>query len=738
MWTGKKSLYLTEVGHDFWYVWKKNYWLPVLFLILFLILIPFSTAGLPGDSMFNLEYTHDQVKYRFFHESVRIPVMAGAVAMGVVCGLTLFRFLLNKRDTTMFLSLALTRRRMYINRAAAGCLTCAVSLAVPMLVSLKLNRMAVGAYPCQVRDCLYLIWGLCVLSLTGFFITAAACMISGTAAEAVIYTAGILAAPGMLFFSVNLLAKQFYWGNSMGVTGWLGTGLIRESLAGQLEWLNPVLFFRKELEVHSVFIRPNEDPVPPDLLPGVLAGWTVVMILLAVLACILLKRRKAENAGISGANPVLSEIMIALTALLVFSLAVTFLGEFSVVLGLVFAYGLFAAVHLFWRKSFFVCRFRKRRVLISGGDAALDCTLVCLAFVFFLPQRCGRLLEEPENFTEAEVSFVGSPDYLYEAAAGTSSRGYYVVSSRKLTDPEDIALAAEIQKAFLDSGKQEMELQEDPFSETVVPYDIRFSYTCADGKEYSWYYDRASMTQLKAMLSLEDSPEVRENQRRVFTDELSDPERVVWANEAYRTGEVYLTDSLYQNTWELSLDEAGRRELLEALAEDVGNQSLDDRYFPEKTAAGVLMFTRNAEYDLTYYSYHLDNAFIYLTDEFTNTIAFLEKYGLMEYVSTKPEIETILLQEFDPYASVNGLQAPFSMYFKAYRADSENEFLIQKDFGSPIVVTNQERIEALRQAMHNNYFMGDGGYLAAVKLKNSENWVYEFIPYPQAPAFLLR
>lgn len=66
MWTGKKSLYLTEAGHDFWYVWKKNYWLPVLFLILFLILIPFSTAGLPGDSMFNLEYTHDQVKYRFF------------------------------------------------------------------------------------------------------------------------------------------------------------------------------------------------------------------------------------------------------------------------------------------------------------------------------------------------------------------------------------------------------------------------------------------------------------------------------------------------------------------------------------------------------------------------------------------------------------------------------------------------------------------------------------------------
>ena len=40
--------------------------------------------------------------------------------------------------------------------------------------------------------------------------------------------------------------------------------------------------------------------------------------------------------------------------------------------------------------------------------------------------------------------------------------------------------------------------------------------------------------------------------------------------------------------------------------------------------------------------------------------------------------------------------------------------------------------------MHNNYFMSNGGYLAAVKLKNSDTWVYEFIPYAEAPAFLSR
>lgn len=738
MWTGKRSLHLTEAGHDFVYVIRKNYWLLILFLILFLVLIPFSTAGLPGDSMFNLEYTHDQVKYRFLHESVLIPTMIAAVLMGVICGISLFRFLLNKRDTTMFLSLALTRRRMFINRAAAGCLVCVISLAVPLLLSLGLNRMAVGAYQCQIRDCLYLIWGLCVLSLVSFFVTAAACMFAGTVAETLVYTAGLLAAPGMLFFSVNLLAKEFFWGNSWGVTDWLGTNQIQESLMSRFEWMNPILFFQKELQTHYIFVRPNENPVPPALQPGPLIGWMIVMIALAVLACFLLRKRKAEAAGISGTNPVLSEIMIALTALLVFSLTVTFLGNFSVALGLLFGYGLFAVVHLFWRKSFFSYNLRKKRVLGSGVCQALIPTVICLVFAFFLPGRCENFLEKTDQFVQAEVSFVGSPNYLYETAAGTSSRGYYVVSRLELTEPEDMERMAEIQKSFLDSGKREMALNEDDFSQTVVPYDICFTYTDAAGKEYTWYYDRASMEQLESLLSLEDSSRVRESQQQVFTETLSDSEDIIWANEAYRTGSVYLTDSLYQNTWELSLDENGRAELLAALAEDIGSQSLEDRYFSGDTARGVLMFTQNAEYDLTYYSYHLDNAFVYLTDEFTNTIAFLEKYNLMDLVNTQPEIESIILQEFNPYDSVNGLKAPFSMYFMAYRADSENEFLIQKDFGSPIVVTSQERIEQLRSAMHNNYFMSNGGYLAAVKLKNSDTWVYEFIPYAEAPAFLSR
>ena len=181
---------------------------------------------------------------------------------------------------------------------------------------------------------------------------------------------------------------------------------------------------------------------------------------------------------------------------------------------------------------------------------------------------------------------------------------------------EDIALAAEIQKEFLDSGNRRWSCRRIRSQRRLFLMISGFPIPCADGKEYSWYYDRASMAQLKAMLSLEDSPEVRENQRRVFyrrtersgtcgLDERGIPD---WRGVSDRQpvfripGSFPWTKQGVGNCWRLWRKMWGISPWRIAISR-------------KKTAAGVLMFTRNAEYDLTYYSYHLDNAFIYLTDE---------------------------------------------------------------------------------------------------------------------------
>ena len=74
--TGKKYLDNRESKsvlpgfHDFKYILSKNYWVFFITIAFFLILIPFSTAGLPGDSIFNIEVTHEQLKFRLIHEQV--------------------------------------------------------------------------------------------------------------------------------------------------------------------------------------------------------------------------------------------------------------------------------------------------------------------------------------------------------------------------------------------------------------------------------------------------------------------------------------------------------------------------------------------------------------------------------------------------------------------------------------------------------------------------------------------
>ena len=59
----KRDISLSAGLHDFLYVIGKNYWVFLVMLAFFIIAIPFFTAGLPGDSIFNVEVTHDQLKY---------------------------------------------------------------------------------------------------------------------------------------------------------------------------------------------------------------------------------------------------------------------------------------------------------------------------------------------------------------------------------------------------------------------------------------------------------------------------------------------------------------------------------------------------------------------------------------------------------------------------------------------------------------------------------------------------
>ena len=53
------------IRYDIGFILGKNGWIFLVGTAVFMVLIPFFTAGLPGDSIFDIEVTHDQLKFTF-------------------------------------------------------------------------------------------------------------------------------------------------------------------------------------------------------------------------------------------------------------------------------------------------------------------------------------------------------------------------------------------------------------------------------------------------------------------------------------------------------------------------------------------------------------------------------------------------------------------------------------------------------------------------------------------------
>ena len=132
--------------HDFLLVMKQSRGLLLLGLIVFAVLFPVSTCAVPDTSIFNVDYTHQQLKFRFCADEVLPLIQAASVIFGAACGMRLFGFLTDRNRTSFYMSLGLKRKKLYGNRLAAGFAVIAVSIALPVLASAALNCSALGRY----------------------------------------------------------------------------------------------------------------------------------------------------------------------------------------------------------------------------------------------------------------------------------------------------------------------------------------------------------------------------------------------------------------------------------------------------------------------------------------------------------------------------------------------------------------------------------------------------------------
>lgn len=735
--------------HDFLVVLKQCAFPAVFGVILFGILIPGSTAAFPEVSIFNLDYTHDQLKYRFAEESM-LPVITGtAVLFACAVGLLLFSFLTDRRKSAFVLSLGLKREKLFFVRTGTGLLLFLITTGIPVGLSLALNRIALGNYPGMMASAGSIFVILVLQEMIVLLITAAACSIAGTLMEAVVLTATFLTAfPAVLTF-LNALMKTFLWGNVYGET----TYALR-SVAGSLpevtRTVNPVRFASVHLEKYNAFSRAMDQMYPEAVSWRLPIAWGAAGILLAGLCMLLFRGRRAENAGIAGLSRIYSLLIRTVWPVLGFGLVLEALRSTGTRPAFVSACIAAILLSVLFDVFFFAGR-RNGLQRITGSVLFLLVLCGCAGVIRGgLPGYTSRL-PDVEKIASVRVSFPGVPALMTEPVSSvTSGSRYYSDTGVELSDTQSVTLVRRLHRQIIRDGCGEFGTAS-PFENSVFPYDLHISYRLKSGKTIERYYDRVRLKTLASFLELEESRPLRNAELAVVRGESATR---LWNAQAFSEGDIFYADSRMQDVRTIRVDAEHRRALLDALSQDLAQQTLEDRYYPAHDAEGILLFSLNGAGDTEHFFSGNSNARLDLTASFVNTRNLLYQWGITDSgdpgatvdpdTGTEPAalsagsgtIESITLQKFDPYAAMNRMKSPISLLFQSYRSESRNDFILEKDFGSRPSLTDPEQIAQIAPALRSSYFMDQGGFLAAVRYRGNHQYVYQFIPYEEAPEFI--
>ncbi len=731
--------------HDFLFSMRGASPVLVAGFVLFCVLVPVSTCAVPDVSVFNVNYTHEQLKYQLFAQSLAPVVNGAAVALGAVLAVVEFRFLLVKRATTAFFSVGLSRMKLYLSRAAAAIVCILVAIGIPFAISLGLNAAALGVYEGFVHEFFFTTCGYIVVALVAFALSSIAVMCAGTLFETCSFAAALLAGVTVVLWGFGVLAEFLLVGNAAGAQLYGQSTQVAPSLLDALSWANPLLFFVDAGANHQFFkaLHPVYYPELGDW--RLVVGWFAVFLVLAGISAALLCARRGEQAEMAGKSPLMAFVCVALFGFAAFAAAVKLLGEVDIVVAIVVAAALFVLVSL--AMLFGPLRGRTPRSVtfgcVGGELAVMAATVAVVAtgafgFAGYIPAS--------DQVESVEVSYNGSPSYLTQGFSGTSGgASYYYTSYRTYSAESSIDIVRSLHAQLVGTARDSRQTVYEDFDASVVPYDVVLRYHLSDGSEVVRYYSQASIGELSALLSLDNDEHSHELESAVITgsatglsaDELSALSKSPSYN-AYRTGYLYAADGALNRIIKVSCTDEERAELLSALAADLADLPASERYAPSKQTKACLMFTLSPELDVSSFGYSFSNAVSYVTEDWTRTYAWLEEHGVMAQLGEQLDarvIEQLTFQLDDPYASINKVTQPVSRYFMAYRSETAGQFWITQDYGALKVVDDQARISEVLPNLRTGCYM-TGGYLVQAKLRGLESYVYFYLPADLAPSYL--
>ncbi len=626
--------------------------------------------------------------------------------LGIMSGLYMFKFLGNKEEQNVLLSVGLSRKQLLLNRCSAFSLELLLAVVTPLLLTLAINIKVFGFNLYSLKVCAFFIVVLFSVILVGFTIGTLSSILAATKTEASLTALSLTILPfGIIqFFYASFsfflrgYSEAFKGGALFPIFDFFSFFQKSENI---MRYLNPLTMNYSKFDYNAILsVYSNLYDETQRINWGVenLSSlklseftsfflWIFISLSVLLLCLFLFDRRKAENTGLLRHGKAASSI-ITLTAVLYasgFGLAFgVFKAREYIKLGscsffLLDNYGKFLSLSyilLYAVITLFICLFL---YTLNVKRLIKSLKLLPLAFLaLIIPIICitgglGFSTHTPSegNISKISLQYPYAPDNKvfrsYIAKDNVNPNRYTGFNSTK-----DKKLILSLHKTL---AKSESKMQ---------PYPVIIKYTLSNGKEVERVFPEYSDEALISLFEVFESDTVKDYLYRRLADKsshISVEEIMELINE---DPHVDLDMQIRKSTlnefeelvsFELKSTEAGKHsfdilnnldeekydKFLISVATDYSNMSAADYYYPKEPCKYILKLGAycGESNNIT------DTDFFMLPIHSTmeNTLSFLESIKAVDDHSAKTikkvslyecTVNQLFVQQFDNFQNGSG------------------------------------------------------------------------------------
>lgn len=681
--------------------------LNTVFLSLFFVVMPITTflsntstdretgavSVINFKEQFSFMFTQGMEIYRYF-------VLAGLIGVGLLVGITTFKFITGKKTVNVYYSLGIKRQKLFAAKYLSGLTLIAASVLLPMLVSLIVNISVLGTNKFMFPAFAYLTLGMFSVAAVSYTITAMVFTLVGTVFEGALFSGILILFPEILFQCLEVLIQKLVLGTPLGTdfsTSSIYVGDTAASLAKTFENFNPLRYLSKGLFTYSladakgqVVSYDNGGAVAwsaPKFLPIVL--WIAFAALLFLGGMFFYKRRKAEIGGFIGKNRVMNFIGIFLIGIFGFVLTFNVLHAKGMAVAIAVGAVVFAVIYV--GLSFLLLR-NVRQFVKELPALPVQLAIVALIFVFFATGYFGAANKIPET-ADIQSAQITMPNTNY-TTVNTGGGGLYFMMGMpsantqpygEYTSEKDIDFVRSVHEKLVETGKTEATKLDSEFNGTY-PISVKIVYKLKNGKEVLRCYYGVSAEILKELQKADKTDYQQSVYKKIFKDEVKVVEMpketegvptTTWkAYEEYlyirrvrEDGDVRLYNKTLSTETQMELTAEQRTKLLDCLYKDLSAQTAENRYNPAETL-GVISFVNSEIVEMgdtqtvimqngsvteeyadsvmpgqeevfSGKSIYYSQPDFFITSDMTNTVEFLKSVGYYDTIVGDKELKAV-------------------------------------------------------------------------------------------------